>query len=341
MRIWSIALVTAVTCTLLAGTDSASGRHHKHWGGRHFHFRGPNHGFHRHHFNGHPGLFFRFRVGGYPWYSHPFHRYWHYFPRYRFFSYGYRCGCPMYSYPGGYGNYGFFSGTTPTNADTQAAFGPQAVKQFMGAGRQLALQPINQDLQVPKKFENPEDPFKSPAGQVVNISNLKSRQRAARFVERGDGLFRQQKFNAALQRYKSAAQFAPDLATAHFRKGLALIALGKYDLASTAYRQGLRVDPTWIQTGFRLDLIYQDNRTSKTTHLESLASVALRNPANADLLFLVGTFLYFDGQQDRSLRFFQRAAELSSNRDTHVASFLEAMEQSAAKQGKETADSRI
>ena len=50
---------------------------------------------------------------------------------------------------------------------------------------------------------------------------------------------------------------------------------------------------------------------AKTSHLEELADQALANPRDGDLLFLIGAFLYADGEGDRAVRFLQKAYELA------------------------------
>jgi len=204
----------------------------------------------------------------------------------------------------------------PVYYPAELSYGPQAMKQFMGVDRTFGLGPL---------LDRPDE----PAGRrvdlkpVVRISNAESRDRAGRFIEFGDARFGEQQYHEALQRYKSAAAAAPDVAEAYYKQGLALLATGRYELAVAALKRGVALDPGWPKGDFRLDSVYRDTRIAKTGHLDALAHTALTHPHNADAIYLIGVFLYFDGQGDRAQKFLRRAAELSGN-DTHVRPFLRA-----------------
>jgi hypothetical protein len=71
------------------------------------------------------------------------------------------------------------------------------------------------------------------------------------------------------------------------------------------------LDAAWPQSDFRLDLLYRDHGVDKATHLDMLATAAIAKPHDADLLFLTGISLHFDGQANRARPFFQRAGQLS------------------------------
>lgn len=147
----------------------------------------------------------------------------------------------------------------------------------------------------------------------VRAANARATARARQFLAFGDERFREQQFSLAYQRYKKAAQAAPDLADAYFRQGLAQIALGRYALAAASIQRGLLLQPQWPCGDFRLDQLYGDNRLAKKNHLEQLAEAAISEPDNADLIFLVGFELFVDGQAARAKVFFERAAALGED----------------------------
>jgi hypothetical protein len=144
----------------------------------------------------------------------------------------------------------------------------------------------------------------------VRTSNAEAVARARQFIGFGDQHFRTQEFSDAYQRYKKAASAAPDLADAFFRQGFSLLAMGRYEPAARVLKHGLALKPDWAKSKFRLGELYGDNQLAKVTHLEHLATEATERPQNADLMFLLGLALYFDGQAERSRPFFERAAEL-------------------------------
>jgi len=146
--------------------------------------------------------------------------------------------------------------------------------------------------------------------------------RAWKFIGFGDAHFADQRYVDALDRYRKAAQAAPQLADAYFRQGLVHAALGRYPSAMKAIRRGLALEPKWPRSGFRLEELYGDDDAAKDAHLEALAQAAEENPHDADLLFLVGVYLQFDGQAERATPFFQRAAQLAGPEASHIQAFL-------------------
>ena len=165
----------------------------------------------------------------------------------------------------------------------------------------------------------------------VRASNAEAIARARQFLAFGDEHFHTQEFSEAYQRYKKAASAAPDLADAFFRQGFSLLAMGRYAPAARVFKHGLSLKPEWAKSKFRLDDLYGDNRLAKVTHLEHLATEATAHPQNADLMFLLGLGLYFDGQAERAQLFFERANELGAEREA-IAGFLEAPAPEAGKE---------
>ena len=173
--------------------------------------------------------------------------------------------------------------------------------------------PRKDDEEAPRREEKPSD---------LRASNAESISRAERFIGFGDAHFRDQRYSDALESYRKAMVAAPGLADARFRQGYAQIALGHFEAATKAFKLGLRADPTWSRSDFENDLLYGANQRAKSAHLEALAEAADKEPANGDLLFLIGIYLYFDGQRERATPFFQRAAQLSPHNATTIRSFL-------------------
>jgi hypothetical protein len=82
--------------------------------------------------------------------------------------------------------------------------------------------------------------------------------------------------------------------------------------------------PDWPSSDFRLDALYGDAALAKQAHQDSLANAALRDPNDADLLFVLGVFLHFDGQSERAKKFFAKSQELKSDAAPYVNAFLAA-----------------
>lgn len=225
-------------------------------------------------------------------------------------------GWPPYYY--GYGPTGIYynpaTNTTeyylpPTYVPAELNYGPLAAERFLGIHRDPIVVPPAGAEAVPADDDSGPP---SPADIVAKLrkSNDEAIARGRRFVEFGNALFQEQRFHEALQRYKSAIEAAPDQADTYLRQGFALIAVNQYRLAAKAFAIALQLDPNLVRSGFRLDDLYGANQLAKSAHLESLAAEALESPADGDLLFLVGITLQTNGEAERALRFFLKAAEL-------------------------------
>lgn len=173
-----------------------------------------------------------------------------------------------------------------------------------------------------------DDEAKQSERPKVRQSNAETLARARLFVGFGDERFHSQQYSDAYQRYRKAASAAPDLADAFFRQGFSLLALGRYAPAARVFKHGLSLKPDWAKSSFRLDDLYGDNQLAKVAHLEHLATEAAGRPQNADLMFLLGLGLHFDGQAERAKPFFERAQELGADRQA-VAGFLKLMADTA------------
>jgi tetratricopeptide (TPR) repeat protein len=156
----------------------------------------------------------------------------------------------------------------------------------------------------------------------VRIANAEATARARQFIEYGDARFRHQQFADAYQRYRKAAESAPNLADAYFRQAFAQAALGRYRPAVNSIRRGLALEPEWAKAPLRLGQLYDRNRAAKETHLERLALAADDEPESGELMFLLGVELLCDDQPERARTFLLRAAELGLEKQI-VRGFLD------------------
>jgi hypothetical protein len=154
------------------------------------------------------------------------------------------------------------------------------------------------------------------------VANADSRRRAEQLIAEGDQLFQAQNFNSALQRYKAAVSFAPDMAEALWRQGHALVATKNLGLATAAFKRAIALTEDLSRGGFRLDDLYGRAAAAKNGHLEWLAENALAHTGSSDPYFLLGVFLTYDGQAARADKFFQKASDLAGIGGGHIAVFL-------------------
>ena len=166
----------------------------------------------------------------------------------------------------------------------------------------------------------------APRAAVVR-SSITDRSRARQHIKLGDAAFLAGRYSDALSRYRNAAETATDYAEAHYRKGHAYVAVGKYDLAAASFRRGLELEPAARREGFRTSDLYGAESKAKTVHLENLAAAALMREDVADNYFLLGLMLRFDGEHDRAAKFLAKAVSLSpAMRSTLVALLPDAKE---------------
>ena len=237
------------------------------------------------------------------------------------YPYGWNYGYPYYPWYDPWPYYVYYRPYVlpPLFVPAESLYGPQAVQRFLGTDS------------TPPLIARPQESLPADDGAIakpdpprINIkaTNAETKARARKFIEYGDAHFARQKYNEALERYRTAATLAPDLGESYLRQGHALVAMGQYDAADKAFRRGLAVRPDWSRATIELDRIYDGDKRAKAEHFEALAHTVDENTGNPSLLFLLGMQLFFDGQVDRSQLFFQRAADLGGNLDHLFDRFL-------------------
>jgi tetratricopeptide (TPR) repeat protein len=259
------------------------------------------------------------------------------------YSYGYPYGAaypygatpysyfyPAYS-PFGPGWYSPYSAAAFTPADQ--LFGPAPIMRMMGVDQWFS-QPMaaparrvgaagrrDQDA-APRATDEPK-PAPRPAG-------AKATEQAWKMIGIGDAYFANRKYADALDRYRRAAQSAPQLADAWFRQGFANAAMGHYDRAAKAVKRGLELKPDWANSDFRLDDLFGDDAVAKKKQLDALLRAADSNAGDGDAWLLAGLYYYFDGKPDRAAPFLRRAAEINGN-DAAMKNFLAGKEEKEEK----------
>jgi len=194
-------------------------------------------------------------------------------------------------------------------------------------------QPGQPPAQPPQPGQAPPQPGPVPlqpapgarlpaAGQPQPRTNQETLALAWKYIGYGDAHFGNQRYPDANVRYRKATRVAPQLADGWFRQGFAMTATQRYDLAALAFKRGLGLEPDWPKSDFRLGELYGGNAMAKTAHIDALADAAVKAPTDGDLLFIVGVFLHFDGQQQRAKPFFQRALQMAGADGEYIKGFL-------------------
>ncbi|GAA4426744.1 tetratricopeptide repeat protein [Bremerella cremea] len=193
----------------------------------------------------------------------------------------------------------------PPTEPAELNYGPQAMKQFMGLPRDFAIQP-----QRTGTFDSIVTPLptsstvESAKPVVIEQPSPQAIQRAAHFIESGDNLFAQQRYQEALGRYKDAIAAAPGFAEAYLRKGLAYLATNRPDEAVEAIERAIQQDPKVVDTSLTLQGMLGNNGLAKSSIIEANARRAVTDPENPKYLFCVAVLLFFDGDDEQATKVF-------------------------------------
>lgn len=120
----------------------------------------------------------------------------------------------------------------------------------------------------------------------------------------------------AIEQYGRAAERLQDAITAtpadpvpYFLLAQARTATGDYSGAVAAIRDGLRRDPDWPTTTFRLHEIYGLFPGRFDAHLDELKRALASHPDDPTLAFLLGYHLWFLGEKPEAAKLFRRAVD--------------------------------
>jgi tetratricopeptide (TPR) repeat protein len=316
MRRILLAAAMAAFLLLAKSPAHAGGGHH----GHHHHGGGWGHHHHRHWGGwGGWGGGIGFSIG----YGRPYFSYG-YFPAYR---YAYPCYSPSYYYPTPIGYYGYYGSTYNPSANFASLYVnrsstlPANLRNLLDLDRAAIVARLINANDKEKDAGGLQVADVAAAERPVRVANIAMRRKADQQIATGDMLFREQNFHAALQRYKQASQFAPDMAETYWRQGHALIATANYELAGGAFKRALALDPATEREAFTLDKLYGAAAIAKAAHLEGLAAWALAHADSSEPYFLMGVTLHYDAQPARAAKFFARASELAGVGGGHLTAF--------------------
>jgi tetratricopeptide (TPR) repeat protein len=236
------------------------------------------------------------------------------------FGYGYPYGY-AYGYPYGYQTYYYYYSPylLPVYSPMGPGFGGQGMAQGMGLNRGAADRAAAAPPPPQPAVDEPE-----PRREATRSTNAHASATAWKYIGYGDALFAKQRYAEAGDRYRRAASTAPQLAEAWFRRALALTATGRYDLAVSSVNRGLKLDPKWPKVVFDASDILWPDAKAKEAYFATLAKLAAENPANQDVLFLVGLHFHIDGQQDQAKKYLTRAQRIAGNDADHIEAFIAA-----------------
>src|SRR5690606_21919750 len=121
-------------------------------------------------------------------------------------------------------------------------------------------------------------------------------QRADRFMTTGTRLFSQGSYYRAAEQFRQSIKQVPNDPTSYFFFAQALFASGKYHEATEAIKDGLAINPNWLDADFDMRSLYK-NPADVVSQLAELGKELKQNPLDRNSLFLLGFELFVTGQK--------------------------------------------
>src|SRR5205085_2810326 len=154
--------------------------------------------------------------------------------------------------------------------------------------------PPQENPKVPMPPPRPDRPVRPPA------PDLDPRQDIARRIDLGKEAFEHGEYGRAAERFRQAADLAPNNAEPLMLLGQAHIALGNHRRAFDAIQTGLRLAPDWPKQPFKPIDLYGDNVADYAEHTQAIEDLLAAMPNDPVMLFLAGYQLWFDGRGDEA-----------------------------------------
>jgi hypothetical protein len=178
------------------------------------------------------------------------------------------------------------------------------------------------DLLTPQVDPLGVDPL-GDAPVLPPSSTPQAQLRSLQQQQQGDARLRDLDYLQAYLRYQDAAATAPDRAEPHYRMGIALAGMKRFDKSVRELTRASDLDPGWVNTVALDELLGEDNQIGKVQLKQRVADWALADAYDADRLYLLGTLLHLDGDQDRARILIDTAVALVGQQ-RHLTAFLAA-----------------
>jgi uncharacterized protein HemY len=152
------------------------------------------------------------------------------------------------------------------------------------------------------------------ANQAKAVPPALPKNEGERFLDLGVAAFKNGEYGLAIRWFREASEADRAPPRAVFYLGQAYLAVGKYREAASVIRDGLDAQNRWPAHAFKPKAELYDNDVLEfKLHREHLEQAQKAAPKNADYLFLLGYWCWFDGQRDAAVDFFQQARVLAAD----------------------------
>ena len=170
-----------------------------------------------------------------------------------------------------------------------------------------------------------------------NRTTEENRTQALAYVEEAKGLYRDDQDEKAVEKLQAAIKLDPDLAEAHFRLGLAYVAVGKDQEAEDAYKKAIEKYKKYFAENGKDDAEahYNMGQAYAGLHLYSEAVREYRQATHlkdddADMFYDLGTALTKLAQYDEAVSAFSKSLEIDPN-NTRAEDALEEAREGVAR----------
>jgi len=154
------------------------------------------------------------------------------------------------------------------------------------------------------------------------------------FLRLGDEAFKAERYDKAGEAYKQAVESDSESPVARFAHAESLIATGEYHHAAYVIREGLKLDPRWVEVDLDRKTLFSGEE--EFTKVQGrLDGYLLNHPFDATAHFVKGYSMYFSGEPKKALEAFRDAVRIQKD-DHEAARFIEVLtEDSRKKPGRE------
>ncbi len=141
--------------------------------------------------------------------------------------------------------------------------------------------------------------------------------KASSHIYRGAVYYAQKNYWLARMDFETAAELAPESATAYYDLALALTASKKQDQAMTAYTKLLSIDPDFWQGRFNRGMLFMSQGKYKEA-IRDFEETLIRNPQMADAQNEIGVALLKQKKYSEAWNAFYRAHEINNRNSSAI-----------------------
>jgi len=150
---------------------------------------------------------------------------------------------------------------------------------------------------------------------AMNPLGLRAEMSAKSYMEEGNRLMQEEKYDDAVAAFQSAIQLAPKIPQIHNALGVAYLQMeGRFHDALAAFESALKIDPKNADAYFNIGLAYQEYQLDPISAKEYFQKAIDKNPRFIRAYYALG-MIYLTEEQDpeTALKYFDSSLKLNPN----------------------------